>query len=132
MAAAKAAHAHDFIMRLPQGYRTLVGERGVKLSGGERQRVAIARAILADAPILSLDEATSSLDNETEREIQSAMNTVMQGRTTIIIAHRLSTIRDADRILVFEQGRIVEQGRHADLLQRDDGVYARLAELAAG
>ena len=131
VAAAKAAHAHDFIMRLPQGYRTLVGERGVKLSGGERQRVAIARAILADAPILILDEATSSLDNETEREIQSAMNTVMKGRTTIIIAHRLSTIRDADRILVFEQGRIVEQGRHDELVNRSEGVYARLAELAS-
>jgi ATP-binding cassette subfamily B protein len=131
VAAAKAAHAHDFIMRLPQGYRTLVGERGVKLSGGERQRVAIARAILADAPILILDEATSSLDNETEREIQSAMNTVMKGRTTIIIAHRLSTIRDADRILVFEQGRIVEQGQHDELVKQSNGVYARLAELAS-
>ncbi|MBR9826015.1 MAG: ABC transporter ATP-binding protein [Alphaproteobacteria bacterium] len=132
VAAARAAHAHDFIMRLPKGYRTLVGERGVKLSGGERQRVAIARAILADAPILILDEATSSLDNETERDIQEAMNTVMRDRTTIIIAHRLSTIRDADRILVFEAGRIVEQGTHAELTAKDEGVYARLAALAAG
>jgi ATP-binding cassette subfamily B protein len=132
MAAAKAAHADGFIDRLPQGYETLVGERGVKLSGGERQRVAIARAILADAPILILDEATSSLDNETEREIQQAMGAVMQGRTTIIIAHRLSTIRDADRILVFENGRIVEQGTHDQLEARTDGVYAHLAALATG
>lgn len=132
VAAAKAAHAHDFIDRLPKGYRTLVGERGVKLSGGERQRVAIARAILADAPILILDEATSSLDNETERDVQLAMEAVMQGRTTILIAHRLSTIRDADRILVFDQGRIVEQGTHDALSAKGDGVYARLAKLAAG
>ncbi|WP_417481037.1 ABC transporter ATP-binding protein [Maricaulis sp.] len=132
IAAAKAAHAHAFIERLPLGYRTLVGERGVKLSGGERQRVAIARAILADAPILILDEATSSLDNETERDVKLAMEAVMKDRTTIIIAHRLSTIRDADRILVFDKGRIVEQGSHDELASRDDGTYARLASLAAG
>lgn len=132
VAAAEAAHAHSFIKRLPLGYRTLVGERGVKLSGGERQRVAIARAILADAPILILDEATSSLDNETERDVKAAMEAVMRGRTTIIIAHRLSTIRDADRILVFDHGRIVEQGSHDELASRDDGTYARLAALAAG
>ena len=132
IAAARAAHAHSFITSLPQGYRTLVGERGVKLSGGERQRVAIARAILADAPILILDEATSSLDNETERDVKLAMEAVMRGRTTIIIAHRLSTIRDADRILVFDQGRIVEQGSHDELAGKDDGTYARLAMLAAG
>jgi len=130
--AAKAAHADAFIRRLPQGYDTLVGERGVKLSGGERQRVAIARAILADAPILILDEATSSLDNETERDVQAAMEAVMAGRTTILIAHRLSTIRDADRILVFDRGRVVEQGTHDELAASGDGVYARLAALAAG
>lgn len=131
VAAARRARAHDFITRLPAGYETLVGERGVKLSGGERQRVAIARAVLADAPILIFDEATSSLDNETEREVQEAMADVMAGRTAIIIAHRLSTIRDADRILVFSAGRIVEQGTHRELSRQGEGVYARLAALAA-
>lgn len=129
--AAKRARAHDFIARLPKGYDTEVGERGVKLSGGERQRVALARAFLADAPILVLDEATSSLDNETEREVQAAMAELKQGRTTIVIAHRLSTIREADRILVFERGRIVEQGRHGDLIAAG-GLYARLNALAQG
>lgn len=129
--AAKLARAHGFIMRLPKGYDTLVGERGVKLSGGERQRVAIARAILADAPVLVFDEATSSLDNATEREVQAAMEAATRGKTAIVIAHRLSTIRGADRILVFDRGRIVEQGTHAELAARDDGLYARLAALAA-
>jgi ATP-binding cassette subfamily B protein len=129
--AAERARAHAFIERLPLGYKTLVGERGVKLSGGERQRVAIARAILADAPILIFDEATSSLDNETERDVQAAMEDVTAGKTAIVIAHRLSTIRDADRILVFENGRIVQQGGHDELAEAD-GVYARLAALAAG
>ena len=129
--AAKRARAHDFIGKLPQGYRTLVGERGVTLSGGERQRVAIARAFLADAPILVLDEATSSLDVETERQVQAAMEELMVGRTTIVIAHRLSTIRGADRILVFEDGRIVEEGKHADLVKKG-GAYARLHAVTEG
>lgn len=129
--AAKRARADEFIAALPKGYQTLVGERGVKLSGGERQRVAIARAFLADAPILVLDEATSSLDVETERQVQAAMEELMVGRTTIVIAHRLSTIRGADRILVFENGRIVEEGRHADLVAKG-GTYARLHAVSAG
>lgn len=126
--AARQANAHDFIMRLPKGYATLVGERGVKLSGGERQRVALARAFLADAPILILDEATSSLDSESEALIQDAMERLMVGRTTIVIAHRLSTVRTLDRILVFNQGRIVEEGSHAALLHRPAGLYRRLFE----
>jgi ATP-binding cassette subfamily B protein len=129
--AAKRARAHEFISRLPKGYDTLVGERGVKLSGGERQRVAIARAFLADAPILVLDEATSSLDVETEREVQAATEALMTDRTTVVIAHRLSTIRGADRILVFQGGRIVEEGRHGELVARG-GTYARLHAVAEG
>ncbi|MES1197426.1 MAG: ABC transporter ATP-binding protein [Pseudomonadota bacterium] len=131
IAAAERARAHEFISRLPVGYETEVGERGVKLSGGERQRVALARAFLADAPILILDEATSSLDVQTEREVQAAMAELKLGRTTIVIAHRLSTVREADRILVFEGGRIVEQGRHAELIA-GHGLYARLNALARG
>jgi ATP-binding cassette subfamily B protein len=131
VAAARRAHAHDFIARLPQGYDTLVGERGVKLSGGERQRVAIARAFLADAPILILDEATSSLDSVTEAAIQEAIDDLMEGRTTIVIAHRLSTVRSVDRILVFHQGRIVEQGSHARLLAIEDGHYRTLYAVQA-
>jgi len=123
VAAATQAHAHEFVMRLPQGYDTLVGERGVKLSGGERQRVALARAFLADAPVLVLDEATSSLDSVTEHLIQDAIEKLMAGRTTIIIAHRLSTIRRVDRILVFKDGAIVEQGSHEALLQLEGGHY---------
>ena len=126
--AAKLANAHDFIARLPKGYATLVGERGIKLSGGERQRVALARAFLADAPILILDEATSSLDSESEALIQEAIERLMQGRTAIIIAHRLSTVRTLDRILVFNQGRVVEEGSHAALLHRPGGLYRRLFE----
>jgi len=129
--AARRARAHEFIARLPKGCETEVGERGVKLSGGERQRVALARAFLADAPILILDEATSSLDVETEREVQAAMAELKQGRTTIVIAHRLSTVRSADRILVFDRGRIVEQGKHVDLIE-SGGLYARLHALSQG
>jgi ATP-binding cassette subfamily B protein len=129
--AAKRARAHDFIQSLSHGYDTLVGERGVKLSGGERQRVAIARAFLADAPVLVLDEATSSLDVETERQVQAAMEELMVGRTTIVIAHRLSTIRGADRILVFDRGRVVEEGRHRELVDRG-GAYARLHAVTEG
>ena len=126
--AAERARAAEFIDQLEQGYNTLVGERGVKLSGGERQRVAIARAFLADAPIVIFDEATSSLDTITEGYIQDAMAELMQGRTTLIIAHRLSTVHDVDRILVFEQGRIVEQGNHQALMQTPTGVYRALYE----
>jgi ATP-binding cassette subfamily B protein len=129
--AARLANAHDFIMRLPKGYGTLVGERGVKLSGGERQRVALARAFLADAPILILDEATSSLDSESEALIQQAMERLMKGRTSVIIAHRLSTVRSLDRILVFDRGEIVEQGTHAALMTRASGLYRSLFERQA-
>jgi ATP-binding cassette subfamily B protein len=128
VAAAKRANAHDFIMRLERGYATLVGERGVKLSGGERQRVAIARAFLADAPILILDEATSSLDAESEAAVQQAIERLMQNRTTIVIAHRLSTVRAMDRLIVFDKGRIVEDGDHDRLMRLDHGIYRRLFE----
>jgi subfamily B ATP-binding cassette protein MsbA len=123
--AAAAAYASEFIERLPGGLETLVGENGVLLSGGQRQRLAIARALLKDAPILILDEATSALDTESERHIQSALDHVMAGRTTLVIAHRLSTIEKADVILVMDQGRIVERGSHSELLA-SNGHYARL------
>src|SRR5437868_113004 len=126
-AAAAAAGADRFIRELPQGYGTLVGEHGVRLSGGQRQRIAIARAMLKDAPILLLDEATSALDSESERHVQAALRKLMQGRTTIVIAHRLSTVISADLICVLNRGRIVETGRHAQLLARN-GLYARLYE----
>jgi len=127
-AAAKAAAAHDFLMKLPDGYDTFVGERGVMLSGGQKQRIAIARAILRDAPILLLDEATSALDAESERAVQHAVDEMSKDRTTIIIAHRLATVKKADRIVVFEDGRIVAQGTHDDLVA-EGGLYARLARL---
>jgi ATP-binding cassette subfamily B protein len=129
--AARKAHAHEFIQRLSDGYETLVGERGIKLSGGERQRVAIARAILADAPILILDEATSSLDSISEHYIQRALANLMEGRTTITIAHRLATIQKVDRILVFDQGNIVEQGTHDTLITKAGSLYAKLYEMQA-
>ncbi len=129
--AARLASAHDFISRLPKGYATLVGERGVKLSGGERQRVAIARAFLANAPILILDEATSSLDSESEVLIQQAMERLMIGRTTLVIAHRLSTVRALDRLLVFDKGKVLEEGDHDALIRKPGGIYRRLFERQA-
>lgn len=130
--AARLANAHDFIARLPKGYQTQVGERGVKLSGGERQRIALARAFLVDAPILILDEATSSLDSESEQLIQAAVERLLRGRTAIVIAHRLSTVRSLDRILVFDKGHIVEDGAHADLMRRPSGRYRQLFERQSG
>jgi ABC-type multidrug transport system fused ATPase/permease subunit len=128
-AAARHAHAHEFIMEKPLGYEAVIGEKGVALSGGQRQRVAIARAIVKNAPILVLDEATSSLDTESERAVQAALEELMQGRTTICIAHRLSTIQKADLIVVLDHGRVMETGTHAELLQQR-GVYWKLHELA--
>jgi len=130
-AAARAAEAHDFIQQLPQGYDTIVGERGQKLSGGQRQRVSIARAVLKDPPVLILDEATSAVDNETEAAIQRSMQVITRGRTTLVVAHRLSTIVNADRIYVLDQGRIAEQGNHAELLS-GDGIYTALWRVQAG
>jgi ATP-binding cassette subfamily B protein len=130
-AAARAAEAHDFIQQLPQGYDTIVGERGQKLSGGQRQRVSIARAVLKDPPVLILDEATSAVDNETEAAIQRSMQVITQGRTTLVVAHRLSTIVNADRIYVLDQGRVTEQGSHTELIAKD-GLYAALWKVQAG
>ena len=127
-AAATAARVDEFAAKLPKGYNTEVGERGVTLSGGQRQRIAIARAILRDAPVLLLDEATSALDAESESLIQEALAGLTAGRTTLVIAHRLATVRDADRILVLDAGRLVAEGSHAQLLKQSD-LYARLAKL---
>jgi subfamily B ATP-binding cassette protein MsbA len=126
--AARAAHAHEFIMDFPEGYNTIVGERGVKLSGGQRQRIAIARALLKNPAILILDEATSSLDSESERLVQDALETLMQGRTTFVIAHRLSTVRRANRIVVLDQGLVTEEGTHEELLA-NQGLYKQLHDI---
>ena len=128
-AAAEAAHALDFLERLPQGLDTFLGERGVRLSGGQRQRIAIARALLKNAPILVLDEATSALDAESELLVQEALANLMLNRTSFVIAHRLSTIRRADAIIVLERGRVVEKGRHDELLAKPDGAYATLYQM---
>jgi subfamily B ATP-binding cassette protein MsbA len=127
-AAAEAAHAHEFVARLPHGYDTVIGERGVTLSGGERQRLAIARALLKDPPILLLDEATSALDTESERLVQAALERLMRDRTVLVIAHRLSTIQHADRIVVIERGKVLASGTHQQLMDQD-GLYRRLYQL---
>ncbi|EKD93937.1 MAG: ABC transporter related protein [uncultured bacterium] len=131
-AAAHLAHCHEFIEQMPKKYATVVGERGVKLSGGERQRIAIARAILANSKILILDEATSSLDSESEKLIQDALKNLMKNKTTFVIAHRLSTIVSMDRILVLEEGKIVEEGSHRVLIRKKGGLYRKLWELQGG
>ena len=130
VAAAKVANAHSFISKLEHGYQTIIGDRGSKLSGGERQRLTIARAVLKNPPILILDEATSSLDTESERLVQEALTNLMQNRTSIVIAHRLSTIQNADEILVMQSGRIIERGTHQNLMA-SNGTYKRLVEMQA-
>ena len=127
-AAAKMANAIEFIEDMPLGFETVIGEKGVKLSGGQKQRIAIARAILKNPPILILDEATSSLDTESEQLVQQAIEQLMKDRTVLVIAHRLSTVRNADKIIVMEKGRIIEKGKHSELYQKD-GVYRRLYKL---
>jgi len=129
IAAARAANAHDFILALPDGYDTVIGERGQTLSGGERQRISIARAVLRNPRILILDEATASVDTETEMQIQIALERLVKNRTTFAIAHRLSTLRKADRLFVFERGKLHETGSHEDLMSREGGAYRRLVEI---
>ncbi|MFW5991966.1 MAG: ABC transporter ATP-binding protein, partial [Halanaerobiaceae bacterium] len=127
--AAKMANAHEFIMDFPMGYDTHVGERGIGLSGGERQRVSIARAILKNARIMILDEATSAVDTETEKKIQTAIDRLIEGRTTFVIAHRLSTLKNADKLIVIEDGQIVEEGTHDELLNKENGVFKKLWDM---
>jgi len=129
IAAAKAANAHDFILELPKGYDTIIGERGTKISGGQRQRLSIARALLKNPPIMILDEATSALDNESEALVQGAIEQLMKDRTTFVIAHRLSTIKHADKIIVIDEGKIVQMGVHDTLIKEDGGIYKKLYEL---
>jgi len=131
IAAAEAANAHEYISALPDGYNTIVGERGIQLSGGQKQRIAIARAIIKNPKVLLLDEATSALDVESERVVQEALDNVVIGRTTVVVAHRLSTIRGADIITVLKNGTVVEKGSHGDLMQIKDGIYASLVELSS-
>ncbi len=131
IAAAEAANAHQFISGLPDGYNTIVGERGIQLSGGQKQRVAIARAVIKDPKVLLLDEATSALDSESERVVQEALDREVVGRTTVVVAHRLSTIKGADIIGVLENGTIVEKGRHEELMQIKGGIYSSLVELSS-
>ena len=128
IAAAKVANAHDFIMQTEAGYDTNVGDRGMKLSGGQRQRLSIARAVLRNPEILILDEATSALDTESEKLVQDALTSLLEGRTSVVIAHRLSTIHNADRIIVIDSGRIAEQGTHTELMAKN-GIYAKLIEM---
>jgi ATP-binding cassette subfamily B protein len=129
MQAAQAANAHEFIVRFPDGYDTMVGERGTRLSGGERQRISIARAILKDPRILIFDEATASVDTETEHKIREAIDRLVSGRTTFAIAHRFSTLKNADRLIVLEKGKVVEIGTHEELMARKDGVFRKLCDM---
>ena len=129
LAAAKAANCDEFVQRMPQGYSTYIGENGARLSGGERQRISIARALLKNAPVVLLDEATASLDVENESEVQKALSRLLQGKTVIVIAHRMRTVLNADKIVVLKEGRVVEQGSPADLLQKEDSLFRYMVEL---